>query len=278
MVTKIPKPVRLTEHEEGDIYFVLEAGSHFVALRRRMNGWDVLCSPLSDVRSGYARVIPCGFDAMTIGYYLAACYIHLILGKPIAMIPEELGTLEASSWAKHNLVIAGDLVKEIIPDIAELEAKALLDLEPLYRELGQKAGTIIIQSEPKADKFKVPEKYRVPFMSMPGDLFGAFAIPHPKDDILYYVMASSGEPYEDNPGTGWDHVSVSLRNKAQDKMIERTPTWEEMCLIKAMFWEEEATVLQYHPAKSDYVNIHNYVLHLWRPLAGPLMKPPKIQI
>lgn len=58
-------------------------------------------------------------------------------------------------------------------------------------------------------------------------------------------------------GRGWDHVSVSFRN--------RTPTWGEMCHIKDIFFDEEECVVQYHPPKSEYVNNHPYCLHLWKP-------------
>ena len=71
-------------------------------------------------------------------------------------------------------------------------------------------------------------------------------------------------------GLGWEHVSVSRQ--------DRCPTWDEMCQIKAMFWDEEDCVVQYHPPKSDYVNIHKNCLHLWRPTDGELPRPPKIMI
>jgi len=58
-------------------------------------------------------------------------------------------------------------------------------------------------------------------------------------------------------GGGWDHVSVSLRT--------RCPTWDEMCAIKSIFFLDEETVIQFHPAKSEYVNVHKFCLHMWRP-------------
>ena len=67
----------------------------------------------------------------------------------------------------------------------------------------------------------------------------------------FYVIASNGG--------GWDHVSVTMKNG------KRCPTWDEMCAIKDMFFLPEECVLQYHPSKKDYVNIHPYCLHLWRP-------------
>ena len=34
-------------------------------------------------------------------------------------------------------------------------------------------------------------------------------------------------------------------------------------------------VAQYHPAKADHINNHEYVLHLWKPLREKLPMPPK---
>lgn len=66
---------------------------------------------------------------------------------------------------------------------------------------------------------------------------------------------------------GWDHVSVSLHN--------RCCTWDEMCQVKDIFFHEDECVLQYHPTKKDYINIHPYVLHLWRPQDTEIVMPPK---
>jgi hypothetical protein len=69
---------------------------------------------------------------------------------------------------------------------------------------------------------------------------------------------------------GWDHVSASIYNK------DRCPKWSEMCEIKDIFFDDNETVVQYHPAKKDYVNNHPYVLHLWKLQKTDLPKPPKI--
>lgn len=68
-------------------------------------------------------------------------------------------------------------------------------------------------------------------------------------------------------GEGWEHVSVSYPN--------RCPTWDEMCRVKDMFWNDEECVVQYHPPKSEYVNIHPYCLHLWRKCGQNVELPPK---
>lgn len=71
-------------------------------------------------------------------------------------------------------------------------------------------------------------------------------------------------------GMGWEHVSVSRR--------DRCLTWEEMCQVKNLFWDEEDCVIQYHPPKSQYVNNHPYCLHLWRPTEQQIPTPPRIMV
>lgn len=92
---------------------------------------------------------------------------------------------------------------------------------------------------------------------------GMFEIIGPTGRILG-VIASDGKE------TMWEHVSVSLPNRA--------PNWDEMCWVKDMFWEPEECVIQYHPPKSDYVNVHPYCLHLWRPIKETIPRPDSIMV
>ena len=55
---------------------------------------------------------------------------------------------------------------------------------------------------------------------------------------------------------GYDHVSI-CPNK-------RTPSWEEMCAIKDIFFYDEEECYQVFPKKSEYVNIMENCLHIWR--------------
>lgn len=107
------------------------------------------------------------------------------------------------------------------------------------------------------------EKYRVELygINTTGDSGnGAFKIPI--DGKTFGVIASDGG--------GWDHVSVSHRN--------RIPTWEEMCKVKELFFEDDEVAMQLHPAKKDYINIHPNCLHLWRPQNQDIPLPPKIMV
>lgn len=90
---------------------------------------------------------------------------------------------------------------------------------------------------------------------------GAFRVPIGLERKAL-VIASDGE--------GWEHVSVSFK--------KRTPTWSEMCKIKHLFWTEDEMVIQYHPAKGDYVNCHPHCLHLWRPINLDVPRPPGILV
>ena len=74
----------------------------------------------------------------------------------------------------------------------------------------------------------------------------------------------------DSDGAGWDHVSVSLKN--------RCPNWEEMCFIKDLFFYDNETVIQYHPKKSEYINCCENCLHLWRKQAHDYELPPQWMI
>lgn len=100
-----------------------------------------------------------------------------------------------------------------------------------------------------------------PWYRPPGSISGAFQLRGPALDLLTII---SGEADRDVP---FEHVSASLKN--------RTPTWEEMCFVKDLFWAEDECVIQYHPPKKDYVNCHPYALHLWKPIGVTIPLPPR---
>lgn len=105
------------------------------------------------------------------------------------------------------------------------------------------------------------EKYRVALYGNEGDKYnGVFRnIPLPSGAKACVVISNGG---------GWEHVSVSIKG--------RCPRWQEMCYIKDLFFEDEEEVVQFHPKKSEYVNVHNTCLHLWRPTTGDILTPPQI--
>lgn len=100
----------------------------------------------------------------------------------------------------------------------------------------------------------------------PGDPIGHFLF-HRGGSHLFVMSGAGDKDHWPFPGEPWDHVSVSLR--------DRCPTWEEMCWIRSLFFEDEETVIQFHPPKSQYINAHPYCLHLWRPTQTVLPLPPK---
>jgi len=103
-------------------------------------------------------------------------------------------------------------------------------------------------------KFFKAEKYRVrdrsEMATETGDRFGAFEILANGVGMLRVIASEGDEEIH------WEHVSVSLHH--------RCPTWEEMCMVKRLFWEDSETVLQFHPKQEKYINQHEFVLHLWK--------------
>ena len=69
---------------------------------------------------------------------------------------------------------------------------------------------------------------------------------------------------------GWEHVSVSPKGSKLER-DQPTPTWDDMCQVKAIFWGSEEMVVQLHPAESEYlhgITAPTNILHLWRPIDG----------
>lgn len=89
------------------------------------------------------------------------------------------------------------------------------------------------------------------------DGFGGY-INLPTGHFVTFMFSYSG---------GWEHLSISKPTQ--------TPSWDDMCAAKNMFWDEDECCVEYHPAKKDYVNLHPYCLHIWKPINETLPTPPK---
>lgn len=73
-------------------------------------------------------------------------------------------------------------------------------------------------------------------------------------------------------GGGWEHVSV------RPYKSRITPSWDDMCKVKEIFFRDDECVVQYHPPKSEYVNNVGNCLHLWRPIDQTMPMPPSILV
>lgn len=71
-------------------------------------------------------------------------------------------------------------------------------------------------------------------------------------------------------GCGFEHLSVSTPIK--------TPSWEQMCKMKEIFWRDDEVCMQLHPKKEDYVNNMPYCLHIWRPIDKEIPTPPSVML
>ncbi len=95
------------------------------------------------------------------------------------------------------------------------------------------------------------------------------------EDGGYGVIFANGKKYGSviwSNGGGWEHVSVAPYNR------RITPSWDDMCSLKDMFFYENEVVVQFHPAKSEYVNNVGNCLHLWRPINENMPTPQPILV
>jgi hypothetical protein len=93
---------------------------------------------------------------------------------------------------------------------------------------------------------------------------GAFLVTGPRGAKLK-IIASNG-----HGSIRWEHVSVSVQH--------RIPNWQEMSWVKDQFFKDDECVMQLHVPKSEHINIHPNVLHLWRPLDETIPTPPSIAV
>lgn len=95
--------------------------------------------------------------------------------------------------------------------------------------------------------------------SEPGQREGAFVFLKGEVNLSVLVQISDG----------WEHVSVAGQTMQMVDNEMKTqpvmPTWDDMSAIKAVFFEEEETVIQIHPPRSMNASAHDCTLHLWRP-------------
>jgi hypothetical protein len=104
--------------------------------------------------------------------------------------------------------------------------------------------------------FHVPEEYRD--AGPVGSTSGSFIIPGRTSRDKLFVTA--------HDGLEWEHVSVSKKYEC--------PTWNEMCVVKDLFWSADDCVMQYHAPKRLYLSKDHYYLHLWRPIHAEIVMPP----
>lgn len=70
---------------------------------------------------------------------------------------------------------------------------------------------------------------------------------------------------------GMEHVSISPRKQF------RMPSWDDMCVLKDIFFENEEEAYQIHPKNSQYVNDVENCLHLWKPKGHEIDELTKLE-
>lgn len=97
-------------------------------------------------------------------------------------------------------------------------------------------------------------------------LYGEFGDAH----NFQLVIPNRGLAIIGSDGEGWDHVSVSCK--------DRTPTWEEMEWVKRELFEEGDCVMQLHVPVADHKNHCPFCLHMWRPQRAEIPRPPAFMV
>lgn len=106
-------------------------------------------------------------------------------------------------------------------------------------------------------------------------------IQHPRVSVIeadaneggaFLVRRNSGKPLRVIASwqLDWDHVSVSLATK--------TPTYQDMKMVRRIFFKDDEWALEYHPPPKDYISVNDNVLHMWRPQSGTIPTPPKYMV
>ena len=120
-----------------------------------------------------------------------------------------------------------------------------------------------MRPEPRHDLDRYRAHHPTLGMSPAGSAYGYFVIGRLK------VIAAPAPASAADDWWPWEHVSVSRRDSRE------TPTWEEMDRIKRLWWRDDETVVQFHPAEAHKVNFHTGCLHLWRCVDAPLALPDR---
>ena len=136
-----------------------------------------------------------------------------------------------------------------------------------FKGLLKKKGAV--EEKPQDGKFHAPNEYRVRSGALGSDESygnqGMFRVPSRHRDEVLTVIASDL--------LGWEHVSVSMGPTSK-----KCPSWEEMCQVKDLFWDEDVCVVQFHPARREYVNRHQGCLHMWREIGAVVKMPPLFMV
>lgn len=131
-----------------------------------------------------------------------------------------------------------------------------------YRKLSQYR----VRSGPLASRDDICNNgaFCIPFTEQPLGILPA-GLAASSITTVFWVIVSDQD--------GWDHVSAHVAFPTRNR-DPRVPTWEEMCLVKSLFFDPEESAMQLHPKASKYINHHAYVLHLWRPHNRSIPMPP----
>lgn len=103
--------------------------------------------------------------------------------------------------------------------------------------------------DPKLEQYRIRDGY---WATKTGETFGSFLIPHWSNILTVVAHDGIVELPEHERFAGWEHVSVSLKN--------RCPSWPEMSFVKSLFWAQEDTVMQLHVPTAEHILISTSIV------------------
>lgn len=118
----------------------------------------------------------------------------------------------------------------------------------------------------KANRWRIRAGQKLGAKEIPAELIssdydgfnGDFLVPLSGE--LWHVRISDG--------MGWRHLSAT--NAQRPTM---TPTWEVMCRLKDLFFDDSEWCVQFMPPKEENINVHPHCLHIWSSLHEPIPHP-----
>lgn len=112
------------------------------------------------------------------------------------------------------------------------------------------------------------EQFRIrkgPAASEPESKVGTFVLPTRWGTLLECHLHAP-------PGAPWERVGVLTKKKRGGY---REPSWDEMKLVKAVFFRDDETVLQFHPPEDEKLKLPYPILFLWRPTKVEAPRPSR---
>ena len=106
------------------------------------------------------------------------------------------------------------------------------------------------------------------------EIAGEYVLPHPT--VKEYFFCATVTILD-----GWECIGVGVRKRPQHsknklEKVPRTLTYDELTMVKNLFWKDEEVVIMFIPPYHTHLFDQKFVTYLWKPLTMPLPLPAPI--